>query len=143
MPGSWSRFLPPKRIGPHWAEFEPPDILHIHYGGDVTLEHFKVFDAMVLAVPPPTRVYILRDARKGGLVTPEARAYIATQVDVTRIASMVTYGSSFQTRTVSTMLAKAVQRLKPEAATPQFFETETEARAFIAAHRQAVLTADP
>jgi len=140
--------LPPnllalKQVGPHQVEFEPPDILHIHYFGDVTLEQFKVFDSMVLSVPPPTRIYILRDARKGGLVTAEVRAYVATRVDVTRIAGMVTYGSSFQTRTVSTMMAKAVHHLKPESAPAVFFAAENEARAFIAMQREAAKSPAP
>lgn len=144
MTSSQPSLLALREVGPHKVEFEPPDILHIHYFGEIVLEQFKIFDAMAISVPPPTRVYILRDARNGGLVTPEVRAYVANHVDVSRIASMVTYGSSFQTRTVSTMMAKAVQHLKPVAAAPAvFFATENEARSFIDVHRQSCFTADP
>lgn len=143
MTNSRPNLLALREVGPHKVEFEPPDILHIHYFGEVLLEQFKIFDAMVLSVPPPTRVYLLRDARHGGLITPDVRAYIATNVDVTRVACMVTYGSSFQTRTVSTMVSKAVRHLKPDAAPAMFFETENEARAFLTAHRQACFEADP
>jgi hypothetical protein len=136
MTGLPPNLLAPRHVGPHRVEFEPPDTLHIHYFGDVTLEQFKVFDAMVVSVTPPTRVYLLRDAREGGLVTSEVRSYVAAHVDVTRIASMVTYGSSFQTRIVSTMMAKAVQHLKPESSQAEFFATEGEARAFITMHRE-------
>lgn len=124
-------------VGPHWLEIEPPDVLHIHYEGDVDVEHFKVFDANVLRFPPQTRVYVLRDARRGGTLSAATRMYVAQHVDVRRIAAMVTYGSSFQSRTVATMLNKAMRRLHSETGVAVFFETEAEARAWIAADRSA------
>lgn len=143
MTNSQANLLALRDVGPHKVEFEPPDILHIHYFGEILLEQFKILDAMVLSVPPPTRVYILRDARHGGLTTAEVRAYIATKVDIRRIAKMVTYGSSFQAQIVSSMMAKAVKHLKPESGGAEFFATENEARMFITMHRRACLEADP
>jgi hypothetical protein len=125
-------------VGPHFIAYEPPDIVHIHYDGPVEVAHFKAFDAVVTSIPRPTRVYILRDGRKGGFVGPETRKYIAENVDVTRVAATVTYGSSFQTKTVSAMVNLALRRLNPMTGESVFFDTETEARAWIAAHRDAL-----
>jgi hypothetical protein len=128
-------------VGRHRLEYEPPDIVHIHYDGPVELEHFKEFDAAITSIPPPTRVYLLRDARQGGFVGPETRKYIAENVDVNKVAASVTYGSSFQTRTVTTMMKLAHRRLQSGGPETVFFDTEDEARAWIAEHREA--WADP
>lgn len=124
-----------QKVGPHELEIELPDILHIHYHGDVELEHFKVFDATVLRMSQPVPVYILRDAREGGNPSPETRSYIAKNVDVSRIIALVTYGSSFQARTITTMLNKAMRRLHEETGVSVFFDTESEARVWINKHR--------
>ncbi len=124
-------------VGPHRLEYEAPDIVHIHYDGPVEVAHFKAFDAVVTSIPPPTRVYLLRDARKGGFVGPETRKFIAENVDVNRVAASVTYGSSFQAKTVATMMNMALRRLQHGAPDAVFFDTEDEARAWIATHRQA------
>lgn len=125
------------RVGPHILEIEPPDVAHVHYDGDVELEHFKAFDDIISAIPPPIRVYILRDARRGGFITPEARAYAAKKVDVARVAAVVTYGSSFQARTVVAMMNKAVKLINSvnSGAGAVFFDSEQQARAWIAEHR--------
>lgn len=131
-----------QKVGPHELEIEPPDILHIHYQGDVELEHFKIFDAAVGRFPTTVRVYVLRDARNGGSPSAETRGYIAKNVDVTRIVALVTYGSSFQARTIATMLNKAMRRLHEQTGMSVFFDTEAEARAWIDEHRAACVTAE-
>ncbi|HMY17614.1 MAG TPA: hypothetical protein PKA58_14930 [Polyangium sp.] len=125
-----------KKVGPHEVEYEPPDLLHVHYEGDVELEHLKVFDAIVEAIASTSRAYVLRDARRGGTVRPETRAHIARSVDMTKIAGMVTYGSSFHARIVSTMLETAMRRLKDTNVEYVYFDSEMEARAWIVKHRQ-------
>jgi len=114
---------------------ELPDILHLHLNGDVERDHFMAFYGLMNSVLSPVRMYILRDARNGGLVTPDARKYIASNLNVERVAAIVTYGASFHSRTVLTMLSKAMRILNSSVPETAFFETEAEARAWIAAHR--------
>jgi hypothetical protein len=125
-----------QKVGPHEIVIELPDILHIRYHGDVELEHFKIFDATVLRLSQSVPIYILRDAREGGNPSSETRSYIAKNVDVSRIIALVTYGSSFQARTIATMLNKAMRRLHEETGVSVFFDTESEARVWIDEHRK-------
>jgi len=73
---------------------------------------------------------------EGGNPSSETRSYIAKNVDVSRIIALVTYGSSFQARTIATMLNKAMRRLHEETGVSVFFDTESEARVWIDEHRK-------
>lgn len=119
-------------VGPHRIDLEFPDIVHVHYGGDVELVHFKAFDEVMLAVPPPPLpIYLLRDARHGGLVTAETRAHIANRDTQSRFVAIATYGSSFQTKTVFANMSRALKTIKPSDVPIDFFETEDAARTWI------------
>jgi hypothetical protein len=119
-------------VGPHRIDLEFPDIVHIHYCGDVEIGHFLGFDEVILALPPPPQLlYLLRDARQGGLVTAETRAHIAKTNTGTRWVGIVTYGSSFQTRTVFSNMNRALKTVRTSTVPVEFFDTEAEARAWI------------
>lgn len=125
-----------QRVGPHQMRIEEPDTLHIRLYGVVEREHFEIFFRTIMdAVPPPTPLYVLRDARNGGEVTAQARRFIARQVDIARVAAIVTFGASFHGRTIITMLNKAMRLFNKNAPTVVFFDSEAEARAWIATHR--------
>jgi hypothetical protein len=125
------------QVGPHQVSIEPPDIVHLHLYGDVEVEHFQVFfQAMDSLAQSTTRtVYILRDATHGGVVTSATRKYIAQKADMTRVAAIVSYGASFHARTVLTMVSRAMRLINDRIPLTGFFETEAEARSWIAAHR--------
>lgn len=118
-------------VGPHRVELEWPDIVHIHYGGDVELEHFLAFDEVMLAIPPPTRLLLLRDARGGGVVAQETRRHIASRERDSRLVAIATYGSSFQSKTVFSNMNRAMRTVRQDTVPVAFFETETEARAWL------------
>lgn len=122
-------------IGPHVLELEPPDVVHVHYDGDVHVEHFITFQQIMTDFAGSRQLYLLRDARKGGFVRQEAREFIAKKVQSKLLTMMVTYGSSFQARTVFAMMSSAARHIRSEAAPAYFFDTEEEARAWIAQHR--------
>ncbi len=125
-----------RQVGPHQVRVELPDVLHIRLGGDVEREHFKVFfDTMEEQITPPTRAYVLRDARNGGLVKRDAREYISKKVDLSRVAAIVTYGASFHTRTVLMMVNKAMRLFTVKVPEIVFFDDEEQARAWIKNHR--------
>lgn len=125
-------------VGPHRVDLEFPDVVHIHYGGDVELPHYLAFHEAMLALPPDPPLYLLRDARHGGLVAPETRKHIATITEKSRFVAIVTYGSSFQTKTVFANMNRALRTMRQNTVVVEFFETETEARAWIDEHREAI-----
>lgn len=129
-------------VGPHRVDLEFPDLVHIHYYGDVELEHYIGFNEVMVALPRSSSLYLLRDARHGGLVTPETRRRIATTHQDGKFVAILTYGSSFQTKTVFANMNRALRTMRPDTGAPQapveFFETETDARAWIAAYREVL-----
>jgi hypothetical protein len=125
------------QVGPHQVEIELPDIMHIHLNGDVEVEHFRGFYDLIVAFPPPTIIYVLRDARRGGAVSMQARKYIARNANMDQVAAIVNYGSSFHTRTVLSMMSRAFRLINNRMPPAIFFETEVEARAWISVHRNA------
>jgi hypothetical protein len=115
---------------------ELPDVLHLRLHGNVELEHFRVFYGALDEIPRPIRVYLLRDAHDGGYVTPEARAYISKHSFLERIAAVVTYGASFQVRTIMTMMSRATRVFHSKEPELAFRDDETSARVWIAKHRE-------
>jgi hypothetical protein len=138
MPASTDRRVESHVVGPHRVELEFPDIVHIHYGGDVELAHFFAFNETMLALPPPPLpLYLLRDARNGGFVAAETRAHIANHDTKSRFVAIATYGSSFQTKTVFANMSRAIKVVRQNSIPTEFFDTEDEAREFISMHREA------
>lgn len=137
MSASSDRRVDSHVVGPHRIDLEFPDVVHIHYGGDVELSHYLAFHEAMLVLPPEPPLYLLRDARLGGLVAPETRKHIATITEKSRFVAIVTYGSSFQTKTVFTNMNRALRAMRQNTVVIEFFDTEAEARAFIAQHREA------
>jgi hypothetical protein len=125
------------QVGPHVLELEKPDIVHIHYDGDVELEHFLVFDELIARFTPPTGVYLLRDRRRGGFVTRATREYVGQKANISHILIAITYGASFQTRTAFQMMSKGATRIRGISNSAVFVETEEEGRTWIAMHRES------
>lgn len=123
------------QVGPHFINVELPDTLHLRLNGDVEPEHFQAFYDSMVHLPPTTRVYILRDCRNGGGVTPNTRKRIAQHSNLERVVALVNYGSSFHVRTVMTMLNKAIRLFNRHVPLTVFFDSESEARAWIADNR--------
>lgn len=123
-------------VGPHVIDLEFPDLVHIHYVGNVELTHFLGFNDAMKALPPETPLYLLRDARLGGLVTADTRQHIANRVDNSRFAAIATYGSSFQTKTVFSNMNRALRRMQPYETPVKFFTSEQDARQWFAELRQ-------
>lgn len=124
-----------RAVGPHRFRIEPPDVVHVKLNGDVELEHIRVLYASVNELPDPSRAYLLRDARRVGEIKPKAREYLAKPGKKNDVAAVVNYGSSFQARVLLSMVMKAVRIFRPSAPRLVFFETESQARAWIEADR--------
>jgi hypothetical protein len=129
------------QVGLHQALIELPDILHIHYQGDVSLEEFKIFDAFVANFPGSGFLYVLRDARRGGETSLETRAYMARAAQIERLRAVVSYGSTFYARMLVDMSSRAIRSirsLKKRSPETAFFSSEEEARAWIVRDRASI-----
>jgi hypothetical protein len=123
------------QIGPHSFRFEPPDILFMHFSGPVEAEQFHEFYATTMELKSQGQIYIVRDTRSGGSLDSKARSAVIKTVDPQRVAAIISYGSSFHLRVIVTMLTKAMRTFKPSAPRAVFVDSEDEARAWIATHR--------
>lgn len=118
-------------VGRHKVLIELPDVLHIHYDGDVNLDDFKVMDDFVANYPGREFIYVLRDARQGGQTSLETRTYMARFARTRRIRAIVTYGASFQGRMLVDMTRRAIHALKNDGPELAFVASEEEARRWI------------
>lgn len=125
-----------RRAGPHLLRIERPDVLFMQLHGQVELEHFLLFHRVMAEIRPPTRIYLLRDARNGGFVTPEARAFISRHEVIDRIEAVVSFGATFQARTVATMMNRAMKSFHTREPDIAFFDDEGSARKWIDNHRK-------
>jgi hypothetical protein len=124
-------------VGPHRIELESPDLVHVHYHGDVELEHFHGFDTVMAVMPMERRLYLLRNAHNGGTLAPETRKHIASLNVPHRFAAVATYGASFQSKTVFTNLGRALKTIRPDSTVPSdYFDDENDARSWLDVIRQ-------
>lgn len=138
MSAPTSRRVESHVVGPHRVDLEFPDVVHVHYGGDVELSHHQAFYQVMRALPPAIPLYLLRDARCGGLVAAETRKHIVANTEPSRFVAIATYGSSFQTKTVFLNMSRALRTMRQNRVPVEFFDTETEARAYLDQHREAI-----
>jgi hypothetical protein len=124
-------------VGSHRIDLEFPDVVHIHYGGDVEPAHYLAFQEFITDLLPETPLYFLRDARKGGFVAAETRKHIVANANESKFIAVITYGSSFQTKTVFDNMNRALRTIRGTTVPIEFFDTEAEARAWIDQHREA------
>jgi len=122
-------------LGPHRFRFEAPDAFHIHFHGNLEPEHFEQFYAIANRLVPDRPFYLVRDEFGTGTINAKTRARIIEIVDPRRIAAIVSYGASFQRRVIVGMLIRALRTFKRHAPEAAFVETESEARAWVEAHR--------
>jgi len=122
-------------VGSHRIRPEPPDTLHARLVGDLSASDvLGLLDALdEIPVGPP--VFLLRDARRGGAPSQEAREIIIKDPRIARLAAVINYGASFHTRVVLTMISKAMRFVRPTAPTFHFVASEAEGRALIAEKR--------
>jgi hypothetical protein len=119
----------------HRFRLEEPDVLHMHFSGNIELEQFDQFFDTSMRLIPDRPIYFLRDVHEGGMLDSKTRSRIIKTVDPRRIAAIVSYGGSFQLKVIVTMLIKALRIFKHSAPDVAFVDTETQARTWIDTHR--------
>jgi hypothetical protein len=124
------------RVGAHTVSVEDGTIHH-RYVGDVSKD--EMVEMVRLAEQLLERegaVFTLNDIRAIGHISPEARRYATDWMRNHRFDGAAIYGANLVTRTVVTLLLRAINLLRPMPFESIFCGTEQEARAWISERRQ-------
>lgn len=128
------------RFGPHVFRWEPPDLGHVIYDGQVE-------GPMVASLNDQTHrillgrpwLFMLVDVTKLTRITSEARKLAAQGSKDLNLRGVALVGASASIRILAGLVSRAVELLGNNTNNPtRFFESEGEARAWIAARRAEV-----
>lgn len=127
-------------IGPHRIVCGP-DMYFAEFVGDLRLEHMPEVNAVGNRyVRRNGYKLILVDASRAGTMTPEARRMNVENLRKNPgLSATAIFGTSMVTRTIVTLLFKAMDLLSGREAAVAFFKTEAEARAWLDVQRVRLL----
>lgn len=125
-------------VGPHFWRWEPPDIGYLRYDGDMTgelsTELTERSRAFTLGQPI---VFLLVDVTRIGKVSAEARARSGQGAKDLNLRGTIIVGASASIRIVVGLVTRAIELVHGNKENPtRFFDTEAEARAWIAQRRE-------
>jgi hypothetical protein len=129
-PGAW------RSLGNHKVRVEG-DIVFSVWDGPSTLAEVQALHAIYeRVIAERGRAYSLIDLRKAHTPPPDTRRWINDWSERYQLAAVACFGASFTVRTVSTLLVRAIRLVRgPIGGRVEFFETEAQARAFLASQR--------
>ena len=128
-PGAW------QSIGNHKLRVEG-DIVFSVWDGPSTLAEVQALHAIYeRVIAERGRVYCLVDMTNSQRPPPEARQWATEWGRRFHIDAIAGFGASFPLRVASKLLLRAIRFFKGSEFTMEFFETEAEARAFLATER--------
>jgi len=127
-------------VGTHRVRLERPDVLHVLFRGDVTVEHMDAFFALIEGMVkegPAKRVFVLQRLTEAGTFSPQVRKLIASEPRVRLVGRVTGYGGGFAMRVMLTMVQMASKTFNPKnQVEAEFHATEAAARAWIDALRR-------
>lgn len=123
-------------IGPHRIVCGP-DMYFAEFVGDLRTEHMPELNAVGNRYMRRNGYkLILVDASRAGTMTPEARRINVENLRRNPgLSATAVFGTSMVTRTIVTLLFKAMDLLSGREAAVAFFKTESEARVWLDAQR--------
>jgi SpoIIAA-like len=123
-------------LGGHEVKIER-DLVFLRIKGVVTLaDMMKFLQVQAEVKREHGAVYVLYDSRENTGLDPAARKYATEQgSDEYRVNAAASFGAPFTMRIVVNMLNRAHDMLRREGARVQLFDTEAEARKYLADHR--------
>ena len=124
-------------VGPHLFRWEPPDIGYVSYRGNLD---GPVIGELSLASRQFTLgqpcVFLLVDMSKVGKISAEARQESAKGSKDLNLRGIAVVGASTAMRLIAGLVSRAVDLVNGNTDNPtRFFESELEARTWIAARR--------
>ncbi|WP_438015355.1 STAS/SEC14 domain-containing protein [Sorangium sp. So ce315] len=122
-----------------WFREDPDGLLCTHVEGDLSVDAALALAAACRRINDSGRdVLMLCDSRHMGTVPAPTRKAMADGFRPVRFIAIAVFGASFTVRVISTLAIKSIQILNRQAYPVEFFETEAEARAWLAAQREVV-----
>lgn len=118
---------------------EPDGILWVKVQGELTEDGARAILGAVRRVAESGRdALVLADMRHMGPIPAPARKVITEEVRRSRVDAVALIGASFSLRAIVMLLGKGVQMLTGHPYPQHFFDTESEARAWLLAQRDAL-----
>ena len=123
-------------IGTHTVYIEEC-VVHSRYAGDLSRDEMQaVLELADQVLQRDGAVFTLNDVRGIRHITPDARRYAADWMRHHRFDGAAIYGANLPTRTLVTLLLRAINLLRSVPFESIFCATEQEARAWIDAKRK-------
>lgn len=118
-------------------------MVHLRFAGDVSRDHIvEIVRPVEQVLERDGAVLTLNDVRGIGHISPEARRYAAHWMRGHRFDGTAMYRANLFTRTVVTLLLRAINLLRPMPLESIFCATEQEAQDWLEERRQQ-LRRDP
>lgn len=133
------------RVGAHLFRWEPPDVGYIAYCGnlDAPLMGALSEQSRRFTVGQPC-VFLIVDMAQAGKISAEARQLSAKGSVGLNLRGIAVIGAAAPLRMIARLVSRAVDLLSRNTDNPtRFFETESEARAWISTRRSLVRETDP
>lgn len=125
-------------IGPHRVELDASGVASLIWHGDVTPEHMRDAMAVLVSCAEGRPLFVLNDLRGLKEFEAGARKAAAKEARTGVVTAVACFGASFHVRVLLSMVIKAIYLFAPSragSALVEFFETEAEARAWLAEKR--------
>lgn len=133
------------RVDKHLFRWEPPDIGLVRYCGDLdgpTTGLISEKSRRITLGKP--RIFLLVDMTKLGKVTAEARQLSAQGSKDLNLRGVAVVGASAPLRLIAGLVSRAIDLVNGNTDNPtRFFETESQARQWIATRRATLVKTEP
>jgi hypothetical protein len=130
--------------GKHITYFEEPDIIYMKFGGEVSNEEgFELLRRQLEFAEGRSQVFFLIDAEHLERIAPEARKGVAESLKDIPLYGMCVFAAPLKAKVLTKLIITAVNLFRKDSGLNQvaFFDTESEARAWIDGRRHAISNA--
>jgi hypothetical protein len=131
---------PANRVaGKHVTYFEEPDIIYLKFNGEVSNdEGFELLRRQLGYAEGRSRIFFLIDGENLEKIAPEARKAVAESLKEIPLHGMCVFAAPLKAKVITKLIITAVNLFRKDSSLNQvaFFDTEQEARDWIAARRQ-------
>lgn len=123
----------------HITYFEEPDIIYLKFNGEVSNdEGFELLRRQLGYVEGRSRIFFLIDGENLEKIAPEARKAVAESLKEIPLYGMCVFAAPLKAKVITKLIITAVNLFRKDSELNQvaFFDTEQQARDWIAARRQ-------
>ncbi|HSN86503.1 MAG TPA: hypothetical protein VL025_07080 [Thermoanaerobaculia bacterium] len=131
---------PANRVaGKHVTYFEEPDIIYLKFNGEVSNDDgFELLRRQLGYAEGRPRIFFLIDGENLEKIAPDARKAVAESLKEIPLHGMCVFAAPLKAKVITKLIITAVNLFRKDSSLNQvaFFDTEQEARDWIAARRQ-------